>query len=98
MTRLITLLILVVVALSVVALIDFLRTDRSHLPSPLQGAWAAYILLLPVLGAVAWFLAGRAPSTAAKVLMRGPVTAGGPIGPEDDPDFVRQMAEALRNL
>ena len=92
MARLNTLLFLVVVALSVVALIDCLRTDRSQLRSFPRGAWAVLILLCPVFGAFAWFRAGRtAPGRPA------PAVVAGPIGPEDDPEFVRRLAESLRN-
>ncbi|WP_229069745.1 PLDc N-terminal domain-containing protein [Actinoplanes sp. DH11] len=62
MARLNTLLFLVVVALSVVALIDCLATDRSQLRSFPRGAWVILILLCPVAGAIAWFRGGRATS------------------------------------
>lgn len=95
MARLNTLLVLVLVALSVVALLDCLLTDRSRIRSFPRGAWAVLILLCPVLGAVAWFRAGRAaPGAPARPVT---VPAGGPIGPEDDPDFVRMLAESIRN-
>jgi hypothetical protein len=91
MARLNTLLFLIVVALSVVAVIDCLRTERSRLQSFPRGAWVVLILLCPVFGAFAWFRAGRtAPGRPA------PVAAAGPIGPEDDPEFVRRLAESLR--
>jgi hypothetical protein len=93
MARLNTLLFLVVVALSVVALIDCLRTERSRLQSFPRGAWTVLILLCPVFGALAWFRAGRAvPGRPGPAL----VPAAGPIGPEDDPEFVRMLAETVR--
>ncbi len=91
MARVNTLLFLVVVAFAVVALIDCLATERSRLQSFPRGAWAVLILLCPIFGAVAWFRAGRAPRS---VTVAAPVR---PAGPEDDPDFVRRMAESLRN-
>ncbi|MEV0902642.1 PLD nuclease N-terminal domain-containing protein [Actinoplanes sp. NPDC049802] len=91
MARLNTLIFLAVVALSVVALIDCLVTDRSRLQSFPRSAWVVLILLCPVLGAIAWFRSGR-------VTPGVPVQAvATPIGPEDDPDFVRRMAESLRD-
>lgn len=97
MARVNTLLLLAVVAFSVVALIDCLRTERSRIPSFPRRAWAVLILFCPIFGAIAWFRAGRGPSPVA---VGGRVPAGGPsgfIGPEDDPDFVRRMADALRD-
>ena len=111
MARLNTLLFLFVVALSVVALIDCLRTERSLLQSFPRGAWTVLILLCPVFWALAWFRAGRvvpgrpAPSTAtAQPTPTAPITGGRtrpvlpvtPIGPEDDPEFVRMLAETVR--
>ncbi|MEU4424049.1 PLD nuclease N-terminal domain-containing protein [Actinoplanes sp. NPDC024001] len=94
MARVNTLLFLIVVALSVVALIDCLATDRARIRSFPRGAWAILIMLCPVAGAIAWFRAGRA-------LSAGDIHAApqqrGPIGPDDDPEFVRQLAEAIRN-
>ncbi|GGN34934.1 hypothetical protein GCM10010109_58450 [Actinoplanes campanulatus] len=91
MTRLLTILLFAVVALSVLALIDCLRTDRSRVRSFPRAAWAAIILLIPVSGAVVWFLGGRAAAAPA-----GVAAARRPMGPDDDPVFLRQLTEQLR--
>ncbi|HWS35647.1 MAG TPA: PLD nuclease N-terminal domain-containing protein [Actinoplanes sp.] len=88
-----TLIFLVVVAFAVVALVDCLLTERSRIQSFPRRAWAVLILLCPIFGPAAWFRAGRAPRAGVVV----PVPVAGPIGPEDDPDFVRRMAESVRN-
>ncbi|MEU4688331.1 PLDc N-terminal domain-containing protein [Actinoplanes sp. NPDC023714] len=93
MARLNTLLFLVVVALSVVALIDCLLTGRGRLRSFPRGAWVVLILLCPVAGAVAWFRAGKATSPRDVHVLQA-----GPVGPEDDPEFVKRLAESIRNL
>ncbi|BBH63823.1 hypothetical protein ACTI_05080 [Actinoplanes sp. OR16] len=93
MARLNTLLFLVVVALSAVALIDCLLTDRARLRSFPRGAWTILILLCPVAGPIAWFRAGKVTSpqdTHAPAALT-------PIGPEDDPAFVQHLAATLRN-
>ncbi|BEL12306.1 hypothetical protein Q0Z83_104970 [Actinoplanes sichuanensis] len=88
MAHLNTLLFLVVVALSVVALIDCLLTERSRLQSFPRGAWAVLILLCPIFGPVAWFRSGRAAPTLFQAA---------PMGPDDDPEFLRRLAESLRD-
>ncbi|MEV4279482.1 PLD nuclease N-terminal domain-containing protein [Actinoplanes xinjiangensis] len=102
MARLNTLLFLVVVALAVVALIDCLLTERSRLQSFPRGAWTVLILLCPVFGPVAWFRAGRAAPTGAPAPLGAPAGASapatlGPKGPDDDPEFLDRLAEAIRN-
>ncbi|MFC7527629.1 PLD nuclease N-terminal domain-containing protein [Actinoplanes sp. GCM10030250] len=94
MARLNTLLFLIVVALSVVALIDCLLTDRSRLRAFPRGAWVVLVLLCPIAGPIAWFRAGRATSAADVHVTPAP---RGPIGPDDDPEFVRMLAESIRN-
>lgn len=90
MARLNTLLFLVVVALSVVALIDCLVTERSRLQSFPRGAWAALILLCPIVGPVAWFRSGRGTTITA-------AARAVPQGPDDDPEFLHRLTESLRD-
>jgi hypothetical protein len=92
MARLNTLLFLVVVALTVVALIDCLLTERSRLQSFPRGAWTVLILLCPIFGPVAWFRSGRTAQAASPS-----ASASAPAGPDDDPEFLARLAESLRN-
>ncbi|GAA4590367.1 drug/metabolite transporter (DMT)-like permease [Actinoplanes octamycinicus] len=93
MARVNTLLFLVTVALVVVAAIDCLATEPSRVRHFPRGAWLLLVLCCPVAGAIAWFRAGRVTNApVAAVPLR---TA--PLGPEDDPEFIRMLAEVLRN-
>ncbi|GIF16229.1 PLD nuclease N-terminal domain-containing protein [Actinoplanes teichomyceticus] len=91
MARVNTLLFLVTVALTVVAAIDCLAADRvRHFP---RGAWLLLVACCPVAGPIAWFRAGRGDTAPAG----RPATGTAPLGPEDDPEFVRMLAEAIRD-
>jgi hypothetical protein len=71
-------LVLAVIGLSVYAFFDMLGSDRRHgVP---RAVWALVVLLLPVIGPVLWILLShRWPSEDR------------PIGPDDDPDFLRGL-------
>lgn len=76
--------------LVVYCLIDLWQADRERvrlLPKPV---WVLLILVLPLLGGVAWLLAGRPDSLGRS----GPAGRRGPQpprGPDDDPDFLRGL-------
>ncbi|MEV6343833.1 PLD nuclease N-terminal domain-containing protein [Actinoplanes sp. NPDC051851] len=93
MARVNTLLFLVIVALSVIALLDCVSTGHHRVRAFPRTAWALLIVCCPVAGPIAWFRAGRlAPGETS-----APVAAPAFIGPEDDPDFVRMLADSLRS-
>lgn len=80
------LLALAVLGIVVYALADCIRTPPErlqHLPKPL---WLVVVVLLPPVGAIAWLLVGR-PRTPRPPAGR----PSGPIGPDDDPDFLRNL-------
>jgi hypothetical protein len=81
--------VVVVVAVLVVfvyGLIDVIRTDPRQTKGISKPAWIVVQIVLPVIGAILWFLIGRprgsAPSSA---------TYSHPIAPDDDPDFLRNL-------
>ena len=97
--RLVLLLDLAVLALLVYCLIDCIQTDSAavrNLPKPF---WLVLIILLPLVGGIGWLLAGRpegaAAGTGSSRPFRGPGSRStlppAPLGPDDDPDFLRQM-------
>jgi len=82
------LLTLLLLGLTIYAAVDCIQTDESrqrHLPKVL---WLLLILLFPVVGPVCWFLAGRSgPARRGRPGNRPPY----PRGPDDDPDFLRNL-------
>lgn len=73
-------------ALTIYALVDCIQTEDErvrHLPKLL---WIVLVVLVPWVGPVTWLLVGRQRSLPPR---KRPVT--GPRGPEDDPDFLRNL-------
>ena len=110
MARLTLLLVLADITLIVVALVDCLSAEPRGIRAMPRTAWVFAVLLGGPIGAIAWFVAGRpAPpvritaATAAAVAAADPAPGRSrpartlaPIGPDDDPDFLRELAAALR--
>ena len=87
MVRLFVFLAAVQLVLLVLALISVLSAERVRtLPRAL---WVLVVLLIPLLGPVAYFVFGR-PLPAPR---EGPVrrTTTRPASPDDDPEFLRSM-------
>ena len=87
--------VVVVVAVLVVfvyGLIDVIRTDRHQTKGISKPAWIVVQIVLPIIGAVLWFLIGRPRGTGPT-----PVTYSHPIAPDDDPDFLRNLEIRRRN-
>jgi hypothetical protein len=88
MVRLFVLLAAVQLVLVVLGLISSLSADRVRtMPRVL---WVLVILLIPLLGPIAYFLFGRPISPPSE---GGPVRRAHPrpVSPDDDPDFLRSM-------
>jgi hypothetical protein len=87
MVRVFVFLAAVQLVLWVLGLISCLSADRTRaMPRAL---WVLVILLIPLIGPIAWFLFGRPLP---------PPTEGGPVrrtpshpSPDDDPDFLRSI-------
>ncbi|KQX61616.1 PLD nuclease N-terminal domain-containing protein [Angustibacter sp. Root456] len=80
---------IVELVLVVYCLIDLWQADRERvrlLPKPV---WVLLILVIPLIGGVAWLLAGRPEAMGRDGAgRRGPQP---PRGPDDDPDFLRGL-------
>ena len=85
---------LLTIAVTVYAVVDCIQTDDAQVRGLPKLVWLLLILLFPIVGAIAWFIAGRPQRGTAG---RGPAGRGPshrpppPRGPDDDPDFLRRL-------
>ncbi|MEV4494223.1 PLD nuclease N-terminal domain-containing protein [Micromonospora arborensis] len=99
MARLYVLLFLVQIVLAVCALISCLSAEEGQIRSLPRIVWVLIILFFPLVGSIAWFVAGREPSSGA-----GKGWSGGtaqrqqhrPVAPDDDPEFLRSMQDRAK--
>jgi hypothetical protein len=92
--------VLLVIALSVYALIDCLSAEAPDIRGLPRIAWVFVILLFPLIGPTAWFLAGRPARTAVpdQSARRGSsAPARRPLAPDDDPEFLRRLGRERRD-
>src|ERR1044072_8270273 len=70
---------LIVLVATLVALIDCLSTDRDDVRGLPKVVWCLVILLLPVVGVIAWFFAGRPlPPRCSRAAALCPGSSGAP--------------------
>ncbi|MYR32023.1 hypothetical protein GTW20_06985 [Nocardiopsis alba] len=86
----------------VYVLFDVIGSDAERIRLLPKPAWAVIVLLLPKIGAIAWFLLGRPPREPA---VNGPVGPPSPFPeyehpgraraatPEEDEEFLRRCRE-----
>jgi hypothetical protein len=95
------LLVLLAIGLLTYAVIDCSRTPEQEVPSGIpRSAWLVLVIVIPIIGPVLWLVASRSDQNSAGGNTRrpgGPRPGGGagsrrpsgPLGPDDDPDFLR---------
>ncbi|MEU8287431.1 PLD nuclease N-terminal domain-containing protein [Micromonospora sp. NPDC048905] len=98
MARLYVLLFLAQIVLAVCALISCLSAEEGQIRALPRIAWVLIILFFPLVGSIAWFVAGREPSPGARKSWPG--GAGSPqrqrprpVAPDDDPEFLRSVQD-----
>jgi hypothetical protein len=107
MGRLLPLLALADLALIVIALIDCLSAEEHQIRALPRVVWVFLILLFSPIGGIAWFVAGRpepdaalAPATPTPASRRQTgVSEPAPrreLAPDDDPEFLAQLAARSR--
>lgn len=84
------------IALALWCLVDLLPREDSEVQGLPKLGWVVVLLLFPLLGGLAYLLAGRAPQarrsrTRAPRRDRGQPAAPPARGPEDDPEFQAQL-------
>lgn len=85
------LLVLAGLGLTLYAVIDCIRTDEREIRGVPKVVWVLIILLVTVVGPIAWILAGRDRSSPGPI-RRQP----GPVAPDDDPEFLRRIEQQRR--
>ncbi|WP_427129401.1 PLD nuclease N-terminal domain-containing protein [Pseudarthrobacter sp. S9] len=83
---------IVVLVVFVYGLVDLIRTDPRLTKGISKPAWIVVQIVLPLIGAVLWFIVGRPRNTEA-----APVTYSHPVAPDDDPEFLRNLEIRRRN-
>lgn len=84
------------IALAVYALVDLVQTPDEEVQGLPKLAWVALIVLIWVVGPVAWLVAGRRgrrwlPGLSPRPAGPSGGTPGRPTAPDDDPDFLRGL-------
>jgi hypothetical protein len=102
MARLFLLLFFLQVLLTVLALISCLSAEDGEvraLPRPL---WVIVILLVPLIGSIAYYMAGRPLNPAGTSLWRSGIAAPEStrpreLAPDDDPEFLAGLGRPTRS-
>ena len=81
--------ILILLVLTIYAMVDCLQTEESRQRNLPKALWLLLIVLFPLVGPIAWFLGGRPGPAGGRG--RGTNRPPYPRGPDDDPDFLRNL-------
>ncbi len=76
-----------VVGVAVYALLDCLRTDATRVRVLPKSLWVVVIVLVILVGPLAWLATGRDRGTGRSVAYEPPP----PLAPDDDPAFLRDL-------
>jgi hypothetical protein len=95
MARLYVLMFLLQIAVAAAALISCLSTEESEINALPRIAWILIILFFPLIGSIAWFVAGR---NTVKPRPTGRAGTGfpqreRPLAPDDNPEFLRSLRD-----
>lgn len=77
--------IVLLTAITLYGVFDCLLRDRRHIRIMPKWAWVLVILFVPVFGLALWYVFGRSSFR--------PREDSGPVAPDDDPEFLRRIAD-----
>jgi hypothetical protein len=78
---------LAVLAFTIYCVVDVVQTEDHRVRNLPKVLWVFVTLLFPLAGGAAWLIAGRPRG----ILDRRQPPPAGPLGPDDDPDFLRGL-------
>ncbi|GAA1763000.1 MAG TPA: PLD nuclease N-terminal domain-containing protein [Tetrasphaera sp.] len=83
---------LLALVLAVYTLVDCVQTPDERVRGLPKVVWVFVILLFPYAGPAGWWFAGRPKAYALPGRpLPGPQDRRAPRGPDDDPDFLRNL-------
>ena len=95
--------VVVELALLVYCLVDCIQSDTYRIRNLSKGVWILLIIILPLVGGIAWLVAGRplGSSRSTGVPWPSTATAGFPeyerprrTAPDDDPEFLAGLRDS----
>ncbi|MFV0425578.1 MAG: PLD nuclease N-terminal domain-containing protein [Beutenbergiaceae bacterium] len=81
---------LIILGLTVYGVVDCARADDRDRRGIPRWAWLVVIVLLPAIGSIIWLISSRTGRAD------GGSTRPGPIAPDDDPQFLRELERRNR--
>lgn len=80
-------------AFTIYCVVDAVQTEDERVRGLPKLVWLLMILLFPLAGGAAWLIAGRPTSIIETFLgpRDGSGPPRGPLGPDDDPDFLKRL-------
>lgn len=86
---------LAVLAFWLYSLFDVITTPEDEVRNVPKTLWVLVVILVPVVGGLLWLLVGR--PLASGTPRHRPNPAAPPKGPEDDPEFLRELNRRMRD-
>ena len=78
---------------TVYCVVDAVQSEDHEVRGLPKILWIVLVLFFPLVGGIAWLIAGRPKSILDVILGDRNSGSGprGPLGPDDDPDFLRGL-------
>lgn len=88
---------LAIVAFWLYTLFDVITTPEEEARNVPKALWVVVVLLIPVVGGAFWLLYGRQNEEREIRSTARTARPGPPKGPDDDPEFLRDLERRLRD-